>query len=162
MLSSGVESLLDSSGSAGIEEVYPGLPTSISTELMAVSEPKVGLSAKPGVSVPVLAHGSDLSVEHCATPGVESFCQGLGDVLQVISRGPAESLGEELVKSGDLEEDEKNEKRNFRRLDCSSKGYQRDGKQAQDAEEYHTECCTPAPGGSLAKQVSKWQNASLF
>ncbi|XP_065549003.1 protein PRR14L isoform X2 [Lathamus discolor] len=152
MLSSGVEALLDSSGSGGIEEVYPGLPTSISTELMAVSEPKVGLSAKPGVSVPVLAHGSGLSVEHCATPGVESFCQGLGDVLQVISRGPAESLGEELVKSGDLEEDKKSKKRNFRRLDYSSEGYQRGGEQAQDAEDYHTECCTPAPGGSLEKQ----------
>ncbi|XP_033924124.1 protein PRR14L isoform X2 [Melopsittacus undulatus] len=152
MLSSGVESLLDSSGSAGIEEVYPGLPTSISTELMAVSEPKAGLSAKPGVSVPVLAHGSGLSVEHCTTPGAESFCEGLGDVFQVISCGPAESLGEELVKSADLEEDEKSKKRNFRRLECSSEGYQRGGKQAEDAEEYHTECCTPALGGSLEKQ----------
>ncbi|KAM9527041.1 LOW QUALITY PROTEIN: protein PRR14L [Guaruba guarouba] len=162
MLSSGVESLLGSSGSAGIEEVYPGLPASIATELMAVSEPKVGLSAKPGVSVPVLAHSSGLSVEHYATPGVENFCQDLGDVLQVISHGPAESLDEELVKSGDLEEDEKSKKRNFRRLDCSSKGYQRGGQQAQDAEEYHTECYTPAPGGSLAKQEDPHLNQHEF
>lgn len=111
MLSSGVESLLDSSGSAGIEEAYPGLLTSISTELMAVSEPKVGLSAKPGVSVPVLAHSSGLSVEHRATPAVENFGQDLDDVLQVISHGPAQSLDEELVKSGDLEQDEKGKKK---------------------------------------------------
>ncbi|XP_030357862.1 protein PRR14L isoform X3 [Strigops habroptila] len=162
MLSSGVESLLDSSGSAGIEEAYPGLLTSISTELMAVSEPKVGLSAKPGVSVPVLAHSSGLSVEHRATPAVENFGQDLDDVLQVISHGPAQSLDEELVKSGDLEQDEKGKKKNFRRLDFSSERYQRGGEEAQDAEEYPAECWTPAPGRSLAKQEDLHLNQHEF
>ncbi|XP_029881187.1 protein PRR14L isoform X2 [Aquila chrysaetos chrysaetos] len=155
MLSSGVESLLDSSVSAVIEELYTGLPESISTELMAVSEPNVGLDAKSDVSTPVLAHSDSLSAGHHRTSGVENFCQkteDLGDMLKVISHGPAESLTEELLKAGDLEEDEENKKRNFRKLDCSSDGYQKEDKEAQDAEEYHAECCALRPGESCSKQ----------
>ncbi|XP_076209342.1 protein PRR14L isoform X2 [Aptenodytes patagonicus] len=155
MLSSGVEPLLDSSVSAAIEELYTGLPESISTELMAVSEPNVGLDAKSDVSTPVLAHSDSPSAEHHRTSGVENFCQkteNLGDMHKVISHGPAESLTEELLKAGDLEEDEKNKKRNFRKLDCSSDGYQKEDKEAQDAEEYHAECCALTPGESWSKQ----------
>ncbi|XP_075023461.1 protein PRR14L isoform X1 [Calonectris borealis] len=153
MLSSGVESLLDSSASAVIEELYTGLPESISSELMAVSEPYVGLDAKSDVSTtPVLAHSDSLSADHHRTSGVEDFCQkteDLGDMLKVISHGPAESLTEELLKAGDLEEDGKNEERNFRKLDCSSDGYQKEDKEAQDAQKYHAECCA---GESWSKQ----------
>ncbi|XP_009278275.1 PREDICTED: protein PRR14L [Aptenodytes forsteri] len=155
MLSSGVEPLLDSSVSAAIEELYTGLPESISTELMAVSEPNVGLDAKSDVSTPVLAHSDSSSAEHHRTSGVENFCQkteNLGDMHKVISHGPAESLTEELLKAGDLEEDEKNKKRNFRKLDRSSDGYQKEDKEAQDAEEYHAECCALTPGESWSKQ----------
>ncbi|XP_009329072.1 PREDICTED: protein PRR14L isoform X2 [Pygoscelis adeliae] len=155
MLSSGVEPLLDSSVSAAIEELYTGLPESISTELMAVSEPNVGLDAKSDVSTPVLAHSDSPSAEHHRTSGVENFCQkteNLGDMHKVISHGPAASLTEELLKAGDLEEDEKNKKRNFRKLDCSSDGYQKEDKEAQDAEEYHAECCALTPGESWSNQ----------
>ncbi|KAM6193293.1 protein PRR14L isoform 2-T2 [Sarcoramphus papa] len=155
MLSSGVESLLDSSVSAVIEELYTGLPESISTEFMAVSEPHVGLDAKSDVSTPVLAHSDSLSAEHHRTSGVENFCQkteDLGDMLKVISHGPAESLTEELLEAGDLEEDEKNKKRNFRKLDCSSDGYQKEDEEAPGAEEYHAECCALTPGESWSKQ----------
>lgn len=164
MLSSGVESLLDSSVSAVIEELYTGLPESISTELMAVSEPNVGLDAKSDVLTPVLARSDSLSAGHHRTSGVEKFCQkteDLGDMLKVISHGPAESLTEELLKAGDLEEDEENKKRNFRKLDCSRDGYQKEDKEAQDAEEYHAECCALRPGESCSKQVSKCENSSL-
>ncbi|KAM7090280.1 protein PRR14L isoform 2-T6 [Ciconia maguari] len=155
MLSSGVDSLLDSSVSAVIEELYTGLPESISAELMAVSEPSVGLDAKSDVSTPVLAHSDSLSAEHHRTSGVENFCQeteDLGDMLKVISHRPAESLTEELLKAGDLEEDEKNNKRNFRKRDCSSGGYQKEGEEAQDAEEYRAECCALTPAESWSKQ----------
>ncbi|XP_074777235.1 protein PRR14L [Athene noctua] len=153
MLSSGVESLLNSSVSAVTEELDTGLPESISDELMAVSEPNVGLDAKSSVST--LAHGDSLSAEHHSTSGVENFCQkteDLGDMLQVISHGPAESLTEELLKAEDLEENEKNRKINFRKLDCSGDEYQKEDEEAQDAEEYHAECCALAPGESWSKQ----------
>ncbi|XP_074700815.1 protein PRR14L isoform X3 [Strix aluco] len=152
MLSSGVESLLNSSVSAVTEELDTGLPESISDELMAVSEPNVGLDAKSNVST--LAHSDSLSAEHHRTSGVENFCQkteDLGDMLQVISHWPAESLTEELLKAGDLEENEKNRKIDFRKLDWSSDGYWKEDEEAQDAEEYHAECCALAPGESWSK-----------
>ncbi|XP_009953768.1 PREDICTED: protein PRR14L [Leptosomus discolor] len=155
MLSSGVESLLDSSVSAGAEELYTGLPESISTGLMAVSEPNVGLDAKSEVSTPVLAHGDSLSAEHHRTSGAENFCQkteDLGNMLKVISHGPVESLAGALLKSGDLEEDEKSKKRNFRRLGCSSDGYQDTDEEAPGAEECHAECRALTPGESWSKQ----------
>ncbi|CAM9544422.1 unnamed protein product [Bubo scandiacus] len=153
MLSSGVESLLNSSVSAVVEELDTGLPESISDELMAVSEPNVGLDAKSDVST--LAHSDSLSAEHHRTSGVENFCQkteDLGDMLQVISHWPAESLTEELLKAGDLEENEKNRKIDFRKLDWSSDGYWKEDEEAQHAEEYHAECCALAPGESWSKQ----------
>ncbi|KAM9219558.1 protein PRR14L [Leptosomus discolor] len=155
MLSSGVESLLDSSVSAGAEELYTGLPESISTGLMAVSEPNVGLDAKSEVSTPVLAHSDSLSAEHHRTSGAENFCQkteDLGNMLKVISHGPVESLAGALLKSGDLEEDEKSKKRNFRRLGCSSDGYQDTDEEAPGAEECHAECRALTPGESWSKQ----------
>ncbi|XP_075574567.1 protein PRR14L isoform X1 [Pelecanus crispus] len=155
MLSSGVESHLDSSVSAVIEELHTGLPESISTELMAVSEPNVGLDAKSDVSTPVLAHSDSLSAKHHRTSGAENFCQKTedsGDKPNVISHGPAELLTEELRKAGALEEDEKNKKRNFRKLDCSCDGYQKEDREAQDVEEYHAECCALTPGESWSKQ----------
>ncbi|XP_075626079.1 protein PRR14L isoform X2 [Balearica regulorum gibbericeps] len=161
MLSSGVESLLDSSVSAVIEELYTGLPESISTELMAVSEPRVGLDVNSDVSMPVLAHSDGLSAEHHRTSGVENFCQkteDLSDVLKVISQGPAESLTEEFLKAGDLEGDEKNKKRNFRKLDCCSDGYQKEDTEAQGAEDCHAECCAVTPGESWSKQEDPYLN----
>uniref|UniRef100_A0A8C8AKZ4 Proline rich 14 like n=1 Tax=Otus sunia TaxID=257818 RepID=A0A8C8AKZ4_9STRI len=153
MLSSGVESLLNSSVSAVAEELDTGLPKSISDELMAVSEPNVGLDAKSDIST--LAHSDSLSAEHHRTSGVENFCQkteDLGDMLQVISPWPAESLTEELLKAGDLEENKKNRKIDFRKLDGSGDGYCKENEEAQDAEEYPAECCALAPGESWSKQ----------
>ncbi|XP_064322415.1 protein PRR14L isoform X2 [Phalacrocorax carbo] len=154
MLSSGVESPHDSSVSDVIEGLYTGLPEHISAELMAVSEPNVGLDAKSDVSTPVLAHSDRLSAQHCGTLGVENFCQkteDLGDTLQGISHGPAGSPTEELLKAEALEEDEKN-RRNFRKLDCSSDGCQKEDEEAQDAEECRADCCALTPGESSSKQ----------
>ncbi|KAM9281730.1 protein PRR14L isoform 2-T4 [Morus bassanus] len=155
MLSSGVESPLDSSVSDVIEGLYTGLPEHISAELMAVSEPNVGLEAKSDVSTPMLAHSDRLSAQHHGTSGVENFCQkteDLGDTLQGASHGPAGSHTEELLKAGALEEAEKNKKRNFRKLDCSSDGCQKEEEEAQDAEEYRADCCALTPGQSWSKQ----------
>ncbi|GAB0196854.1 protein PRR14L [Grus japonensis] len=143
------------------EELYTGLPESISTELMAVSEPHVGLDVNSDVSMPVLAHSDGLSAEHHRTSGVENFCQkteDLSDVLKVISQGPAESLTEELLKAGDLEGNEKNKKRNFRKLDCCSDGYQKEDTEARGAEECHAECCAVTPGESWSKQEDPYLN----
>ncbi|KAM9371853.1 protein PRR14L [Phaethornis superciliosus] len=151
MLSSGVESPLDSSASDVIE-LYTGLPGSISAELMAVSEPTGGLDAKSDVSTPVLAHSDSLSPRHRGTCGAENFCQKteeVGDMGKLFSRGPAESLAEDL---GDLEKDEKNKKRNFRQLDCSVDGYQKRDKEAQSAEEHPAKCCASTSRESWSKQ----------
>ncbi|XP_064378302.1 protein PRR14L isoform X2 [Dromaius novaehollandiae] len=148
MLSSGVESLLGSPMSAVVEELYTGLPVSISTELMAVSEPNVGLDAKSEVPTAVLAHRDSLPSEHRRTSGVENLSQkteNLGDMPKVISHGLAESPTEELLKSGDLEEDEETKKRNSRKLDSSTGGYQKEDKKGQDTEEYLAECCALTP-----------------
>uniref|UniRef100_A0A8C4U3R5 Proline rich 14 like n=1 Tax=Falco tinnunculus TaxID=100819 RepID=A0A8C4U3R5_FALTI len=155
MLSSGVEPLLDSSVSSLTKELYTGLPEGISTEFMAVSEPNVGLDAKSDVLTPVLAQSDSQSAEHHRTSGVEKFCQKTEDLaerLKGISHGPAELLTEKLLKAADLEEDEKNKKRNFRILDCSGDGYQKENKEARCAEECHAECCAPTPGESWSKQ----------
>ncbi|KAF2976275.1 hypothetical protein EK904_002710 [Melospiza melodia maxima] len=139
MLSSGVESLLDSSVSAVTEELYPGLPESFSRDLMAVPGPSLGLDAQSDGPVPVLAHR-----DGPWTSALGNFChqtQDLGDVLQVISHGPAESFPEELLQAGDLAEDEKSRKRHFRKLDCSGDGYQKEDEEAQGAEDQHAECC---------------------
>ncbi|KAM6298026.1 protein PRR14L [Aegotheles albertisi] len=152
MLSSGVEPALDPSVSAVPEELYTGLPGSVSATRMAGSEPNVGLDAKCDVWAPVLTHSTSLSA---GTPPVENFCQeteDLGAVLKAVSHGPAGSLTEESVKAGDLERDGKNKKRNFRKLDCSSDGYQKEGEEAQDAEECPAECCALTPGESWSKQ----------
>ncbi|KAM6377389.1 protein PRR14L isoform 2-T2 [Pluvialis apricaria] len=155
MLSSGVESLLDSSASAVLEELYTGLPESSSAERMAVSEPNGGLDAESEVPTPALAGSDSLSAQHRRTSGGENFCQkteDLGDVLMVISRGPAESHPEELLEAGGLEEDEENKKRNFRELDCSRGGYHNKDEEAQDAEERCAERCALASGESWSKQ----------
>lgn len=164
MLSSGLEPPLDSPVSAVRAELYAGLPESISTELMALSEPNVGLDAKSAVSTPVPAHSDGRSAGHHSTSAVEIFCQtteDLGTTLKVISPVPAESLTDALLKAADLEEDEKNKKRNVRKLDCVSDGYQKEDQEAQDAEEYRAESCALTPGESWSEQVSKCQNSSL-
>ncbi|XP_041344486.1 protein PRR14L isoform X3 [Pyrgilauda ruficollis] len=150
MLSSGVESLLDSSVSAAIEELYTGLPESISREPMAVPGPSLGLDAQSDGPVPVLAHR-----DGPWTSAIGNFCpktEDLGDMLQVISHGPAESFPEELLQAGDLAEDEKSRKRHFRKLDCSSDGYQKEDEEAQGAEDHHAECCPLTLGGSWSEQ----------
>nr|XP_027325496.2 protein PRR14L [Anas platyrhynchos] len=149
MLSAGVECLLDSATSGVTEEFYAGLPASIPAELMAVSEPTVGLDAKADVSTPVPARSSSLSSEHHGTSGVEDFCQKTeepDDMVRAISHGPAESRPEELPRDRDLEEDEKSKRQNFRELDCSGGGYQHEDKGAQDAEKNCAECCALTPG----------------
>ncbi|XP_016157585.1 PREDICTED: protein PRR14L [Ficedula albicollis] len=139
MLSSGVESLLDSSVSAVIEELYPGLPESISTELMAVPGPSLGLDAQSDGPVPVLAHR-----DGPWTSAAGNFCQkteDFGDMLQVISHGPAESFPEGLLQAGDLAKKEKSRKRHLRKLDCFSDGYQKEDEEAQAAEDHLAEYC---------------------
>ncbi|XP_009886874.1 PREDICTED: protein PRR14L [Charadrius vociferus] len=155
MLSSGVESLLDSSALAVLEELYAGLPESSDTERMAVSEPYGGLDAESEVPTPALARSDSLSAQHHRTSRGENFCQkteDLGDMPMVISHGPAESRPEELLDAGGLEEDEKNKKRNFRKLDCSGGEYQSKDEEAQDAEECRAECCALTPEESWSKQ----------
>ncbi|XP_027552596.1 protein PRR14L isoform X5 [Neopelma chrysocephalum] len=150
MLSAGMESLLDSPVAAVLEELYPGLPGSVSTELMAVPGPALGLGAQPEGSVPVLTHR-----DTPWTSGVGNFCQkaeDLGDVLEVVSCGPAESLPEELLQLGDLEGDEQNKKRHFRKVDCSSDGYQKKDEEAQGAEDHHAEASTFTPEKTWSKQ----------
>ncbi|XP_039240155.1 protein PRR14L isoform X5 [Pipra filicauda] len=150
MLSAGLESLLDSPVAVVLEELYPGLPGSVSTELMAVPGPALGLGAQPEGSVPVLTHR-----DTPWTSGVGNFCQkteDLGDVLEVVSRGPAESLSEELLQLGDLEGDEQNKKRRFRKVDCASDGYQKEDEEAQGAEDRHAEGSTSTPGETWSKQ----------
>ncbi|XP_032561608.1 protein PRR14L isoform X3 [Chiroxiphia lanceolata] len=150
MLSAGLESLLDSPVAAVLEELYPGLPGSVSTELMAVPGPALGLGAQAEGSVPVLTHR-----DTPWTSGVGNFCQkaeDLGDVLEVVSRGPAESLPEELLQLGDLEGNEQNKKRHFRKVDCSSDGYQKEAEEAQGAEDCHAEGSTSTPGETWSKQ----------
>lgn len=156
MLSSGVESLLDSSVSAAIEELYTGLPESISRDLMAVPGPSLGLDAQSDGPVPVLAHR-----DGPWTSAIGNFChktQDLGDVLQVISHGPAESFPEELLQAGDIAEDEKRRKRHFRKLDCSGDGYQKEDEEAQGAEDHHAECYPLTLGESWSEQVSECRN----
>ncbi|XP_041575225.2 protein PRR14L isoform X2 [Taeniopygia guttata] len=150
MLSSGVESPLDSSVSAVLEELYTGLPESISREPMAVPGPSLGLDAQSDGPVPVLAHR-----DGPWTAAVGNFCQkteDLGDVLQVISHGPAESFPEELLQAGDLAENEKSRKGHFRKLDCSSDGWKKEDEEAQGAEAHHAECCPLTLGESWSEQ----------
>lgn len=159
MLSSGVESLLDSSVSAVLEELYTGLPGSISTELMAVPGPSLGLDAQSDGAVPVLAHR-----DGPWTSAIGNFCQNtedLGDMLQMVSHGAAESFPEELLQAGDLAEDEKSRRRHFRKLDCSSDGYQKEDEEAQGAEDHHGECCPSTLEESWSEQVSEGRNESL-
>ncbi|XP_036248970.1 protein PRR14L isoform X3 [Molothrus ater] len=140
MLSSGVESLLDSSVSAVIEELYTGLPESISRALMAGPGPSLGLDAQS---------------DGPWTSAIGNLChktQDLGDVLQVISHGPAEPFPEELRQAGDIAEDEKSRKRRFRKLDCSGDGYQKEDEEAQGAEDHHAECCPLTLGESWSEQ----------
>lgn len=153
MLSSGVESPLDSSVSAVIEELYTGLAESISTELMAVPGPSLGLDAQSDGPVPVLAHR-----DGPWTSAIGNFRQkteDLGDMLQVISHGPAESFPEGLLQAGDLAEDEKSRKRQFRKLDCSSDGPQKEHEEAQGAEDHPAECCPSTLDESWSEQVSE-------
>ncbi|XP_038007957.1 protein PRR14L isoform X2 [Motacilla alba alba] len=150
MLSSGVESLLDSSVFAVIEELYTGLPESTSRELMAVPGPSLGLEAQSDGPVPVLAHR-----DGPWTAAGGNFCQkteDLNDMLQVISHGPAESFPEELLQAGDLAEDEKSRKRRFRKLDCPSDGYQKEDEEAQGAGDHHAARCPLTLGKSWSEQ----------
>ncbi|XP_064248275.1 protein PRR14L isoform X1 [Passer domesticus] len=150
MLSSGVESVPDASVSAAVEELYTGLPESISREPMAVPGPSLGVGAQSDGPVPLLAHRDGPWAS-----AIGNFCQkteDLGDVLQVISHGPAEPFPEELLQAGDLAEDEKSRKRHFRKLDCSRDGYQKEDEEAQGAEDYHAECCPLTLGESWSEQ----------
>ncbi|XP_050174767.1 uncharacterized protein LOC126641768 isoform X2 [Myiozetetes cayanensis] len=149
MLSAGLESLLDSPGAA-VLELYPGLPGSVSTELMAVPGPALGLGAQPEGSGPVLTHR-----DAPWTSGAGNFCQNtedLGDVLEVVSHRPAESLPEELLQPGDLEGNENSKKRHFRKVDCSSDGCQKEDEEAQGAEDHHAEGSAFTPGETCSKQ----------
>ncbi|XP_069727493.1 protein PRR14L isoform X2 [Phaenicophaeus curvirostris] len=161
MLSSGLDSLHDSSVSAVTEGLYTGPSESVSPELMAVSGPHIGSEAKSEVLTPMLALGDSLSAEHHRAAAAQRFCQGtegLGDVLQGVPPAPAGSFPEEVLKAGDLEEDEKDKKRNFRELNCSSDGYQKAEEKAQDAEEYRAQCCTRTSGERWSKQVDPHMN----
>ncbi|XP_071428557.1 protein PRR14L isoform X3 [Pithys albifrons albifrons] len=150
MLSAGLDSLLDSPVAAVLEDLYPGLPRSVSTELMAVPGPALGLGAQPEGSGAVLTHR-----DTPWTSAVGDFCQkmgDLGDVLEVVSCGPAESLPEELLQAGDLEEDEENKTGHFRTLNCCSGGFQKEDKEAPAAEDCHAEGSTFIPGETWSKQ----------
>ncbi|XP_065594987.1 protein PRR14L [Cyrtonyx montezumae] len=152
MLSSGVECVLDSSACSGTEDLHKGLPLSIPSGVMAVSEPSAGLDTKTDVSTPELAHSSELSSEHHRTLGTKDFGEHLDDVVRGVRCEPAELPAEELLQDGDVEEDEEN-KRTLRKQDCSIGEYhQRGEKEAQDAEEDYTECCALKPGEKWLKQ----------
>ncbi|KAI1232933.1 hypothetical protein IHE44_0006117 [Lamprotornis superbus] len=120
---------------------------------MAVPGPSLGLDAQSDQSdgpVPVLAHRGGPW-----TSAVGNFCQkteDLGDMLQVISHGPGESFPEGLLQAGDLAEKEKSRKRHFRKLDCSSDGYQKEDEEAQAAEDHPAECCPSTLEESWSEQ----------
>lgn len=121
---------------------------------MAVSEPGAGLDAKPDVSTPELACSNELSSEHHRTLEAKGFGEGaahLDDMVREVHWEPAELLTEELLHDGDVENNEEN-KQTWRKQDCSSGEYQQGGKEAQDAEEDHAECCALNPGGKWLKQ----------
>ncbi|XP_021268855.1 protein PRR14L isoform X2 [Numida meleagris] len=154
MLSSGVECLLDSSACTGTEDLHKGLPLSIPAGLMAVSEAGAGLDAKPDVSLPELAHSSELSSEHHRTWEAKGFgeeAEHLDDVVRGVHREPAEPLTEELLQDEHAQQHEEN-KRTRRKQDCSSGEYQQGGEEAQDAEEDHAECCALKRGEKWLKQ----------
>ncbi|XP_067406143.1 protein PRR14L [Emydura macquarii macquarii] len=164
MLSSGVESQershshpLDSSMSAVVQELYTGLPVSISTELIAGSEPNVRLDTKTEAPILVLAHTRNLLSEHHRFCRVENCSQETdkldhGDKLT--SHGLAESLSEECVGVGNLAEDEEVKSGSLGKQNSCADGYQKEkiesAKETQDAEEELVGCC------ALASEEKWW------
>ncbi|XP_043353943.1 protein PRR14L isoform X2 [Dermochelys coriacea] len=155
MLSSGVESQershphpLDSSMSTVVQELYAGLPVSISTELTAVSDPNIRLDTKPEASTLVLEHSSNLLSESHRINGVESCSQetdNLDHGDKLTSDGLAGSLSEESMEAGNLAENEEAKSGSLGKEDTCANGIQKEergsAKETQDAEEQLVGCC---------------------
>nr|XP_008170254.1 protein PRR14L isoform X1 [Chrysemys picta bellii]XP_008170256.1 protein PRR14L isoform X1 [Chrysemys picta bellii]XP_042697564.1 protein PRR14L isoform X1 [Chrysemys picta bellii] len=164
MLSSGVESQershphpLDSSMSAVVQELYTGLPVSISNELTAGSDPNVRLDTKPEASTLVLAHSSSLLSESHRISGVENCSQetdNLDHGDKLTSDGPAGSRSEESMGAGNLAENEEAKSGSLGKPDTcanrSQKEERRSAKETQDAEEELVGCC------ALASEEKWW------
>ncbi|XP_039361588.1 protein PRR14L isoform X1 [Mauremys reevesii] len=164
MLSSGVESQershphpLDSSMSAVVQELYTGLPVSISTELTAGSDPNVRLDTKPKASTLVLEHSSSLLSESPRISGVENCSQetdNLDHGDKLTSDGLAGSLSEESLEAGNLAENDVAKGGSLGKQDTCPNGSQkeerRSAKETQDAEEELAGCC------SLASEEKWW------
>ncbi|KAM8797571.1 protein PRR14L [Eudromia elegans] len=133
--------------SAVVQDLYTGLPGGLPAELVAVSEPGVGVDAKSDVPTAVLEPRDTLPSGPHRTSGVETPSQkseSLGDAPKVTCHGLAESCAEELRKSGDREEDEETQRRDSGKIDSSTGGCQKEGAEGRDAEEY-LECCPLTP-----------------
>ncbi|XP_030439217.1 protein PRR14L isoform X1 [Gopherus evgoodei] len=164
MLSSGVESQershshpLDSSMSAVVQELYTGLPVSISTELTTGSDPNVRLDTKAEASTLVLAHSSSLLSESPRISGVENCSQetdNLDHGDKLTSDRLAGSLSEESMEAGNLAENEEAKSGRFGKQDTCANGSQKEErrsmKETQDAEEELVGCC------SLASEEKWW------
>ncbi|CAM4563981.1 protein PRR14L isoform X1 [Lepidochelys kempii] len=155
MLSSGVESQershphpLDSSMSAVVQELYTGLPVSISAELTVGSDPNVRLDTKPEASTLVLGRSSSLLSESYRINGVESCSQetdNLDHGDKLTSDGLVGSLSEEPMGAGNLAENEEAKSGSLGKQDTCANGIQKEergsAKETQDAEEELVGCC---------------------
>ncbi|XP_006019982.1 protein PRR14L isoform X1 [Alligator sinensis] len=140
MLSTGVESLdrnhphlLDSSMSAVVEELYTGLPVSISTKLTAGSEPNAGLDAKPEASPLVLAHSNILQSEGkrtCEVKNCSEATENVGNGYKSACKGLTESLPEE---AGDPAEEDEAENGSLGKQDACAIRYQAENTGAPEA-----------------------------
>ncbi|XP_075754126.1 protein PRR14L isoform X2 [Pelodiscus sinensis] len=164
MLSSGVESQekshphpLDSSMSAVVQELYNGLPVSISTEITPGSDANVRLDAKPEASTLVLAHNSSLLSECHRICGVEN-CPKETDNLdnggKLISQEVVGSLSEESMESRNLAENEEAKTGILGKQDiCANRSQKEERgsvKKTQDVQQELVGYC------SLASEEKRW------
>ncbi|XP_074868412.1 protein PRR14L isoform X2 [Carettochelys insculpta] len=157
MLSSGVDCQershpqpLDFSMSAVVQELYTGLPVSISTELTAESNPNIRLDAKPEASTLVLAHNNSLLSECQRIYGVENCSQGnnLGHGENFTSHRLAGCLSEESPGVGNPPENEETNIRILGKQESCARGNQKEERgsvrKAQVAEKELVGCCAVA------------------
>lgn len=112
MLSSGIETQpvpLDSSMSAGVQELYSELPVSVSKELPADPEPSVIPDVKPGASSAPVSQSRAVPLELQRTPA--GSCEETSETLDHGGEpgrcGPADSTSGGSVASGILDREEK-------------------------------------------------------
>ncbi|KYO31665.1 protein PRR14L [Alligator mississippiensis] len=130
--------------SAVVEELYTGLPVSISTKLTAGSEPNAGLDAKSEASPLVLAHSNILQSEGkrtCEVKNCSEATENLGNGYKSACKGLTESLPEE---AGDPAEEDEAENGSLGKQDACAIRYQTENtgapEEIQNAEEELVGC----------------------